>query len=51
MMLVDDIYIIIGSANINQRSMAGTRDTEIAVGSFQPNLMHQGILILVDNFC
>ena len=32
MMIVDDTYIIIGSANINQRSMAGTRDTEIAVG-------------------
>ena len=43
MMLVDDIYIIIGSANINQRSMAGTRDTEIAVGSYQPNLLDQGM--------
>jgi len=42
MMIVDDTYIIIGSANINQRSMAGTRDTEIAVGCFQPNLMNQG---------
>lgn len=30
-------YIIIGSANINQRSMDGSRDTEIAMGSFQPN--------------
>ena len=30
-------YIIIGSANINQRSMDGGRDTEIAMGSFQPN--------------
>jgi len=29
-------YIIIGSANINQRSMDGGRDTEIAVGGFQP---------------
>ena len=42
MMIVDDTYIIIGSANINQRSMAGTRDTEIAVGCYQPNLMKQG---------
>ena len=33
MMIVDDTYIIIGSANINQRSMAGTRDTEIAMGT------------------
>ena len=36
MMIVDDDYIIIGSANINQRSMGGTRDSEIAVGGFQP---------------
>lgn len=33
---VDDEYIIIGSANINQRSMDGARDTEIAMGAFQP---------------
>ena len=45
MMIVDDTYIIIGSANINQRSMAGTRDTEIAVGCFQPNLMNQGTYV------
>lgn len=36
MMIVDDAYFIVGSANINQRSMAGTRDTEIAVGGWQP---------------
>ena len=36
MMIVDDAYIIVGSANINERSMAGTRDTEIAVGCWQP---------------
>ncbi|KAM0851974.1 hypothetical protein ACQ4PT_052093 [Festuca glaucescens] len=33
---VDDEYIIIGSANINQRSMDGARDSEIAMGAFQP---------------
>lgn len=33
---VDDEYIVIGSANINQRSMDGARDTEIAMGGFQP---------------
>ena len=33
---VDDEYIIIGSANINQRSMDGARDSEIAMGSYQP---------------
>jgi len=36
MMIVDDAYIIVGSANINERSMSGTRDTEIAVGCWQP---------------
>ena len=36
-MIVDDAYIIVGSANINQRSMAGTRDTEMAVGCWQPS--------------
>ncbi|MED6212355.1 Phospholipase D [Stylosanthes scabra] len=36
MMIVDDEYIIIGSANINQRSMNGGRDTEIAMGAYQP---------------
>ncbi|XP_052192691.1 phospholipase D beta 2-like [Diospyros lotus] len=35
-MIVDDEYIIMGSANINQRSMEGTRDTEIAMGAYQP---------------
>lgn len=31
MMIVDDESVIIGSANINDRSMLGLRDTEIAV--------------------
>ncbi|KAL9815885.1 Phospholipase D beta 2 [Arabidopsis thaliana] len=35
-MVVDDEYVVIGSANINQRSMEGTRDTEIAMGAYQP---------------
>ena len=30
-MIVDDTYVIIGSANINDRSMLGDRDSEIAV--------------------
>lgn len=34
---VDDEYIIVGSANVNQRSMDGGRDTEIAVGAYQPS--------------
>lgn len=36
-MTVDDEYIIIGSANINQRSMDGARDSEIAMGAYQPS--------------
>ena len=35
-MVVHDEYVVIGSANINQRSMEGTRDTEIAMGAYQP---------------
>ena len=34
MMIVDDNYAIIGSANINDRSMIGVRDSEIAVRFF-----------------
>jgi len=37
MMIVDDTYIIVGSANINNRSLSGTRDTEIAIGAWQPH--------------
>eukprot|EP01102_Stenamoeba_stenopodia_P007791 TRINITY_DN2197_c0_g1_i1.p1 TRINITY_DN2197_c0_g1~~TRINITY_DN2197_c0_g1_i1.p1 ORF type:complete len:683 (-),score=145.33 TRINITY_DN2197_c0_g1_i1:1155-3203(-) len=37
LMIADDEYIICGSANINERSMAGNRDTEIAIGAYQPN--------------
>ena len=33
--VVDDEYIIIGFANINQRSMDGVQDTEIAMGAYQ----------------
>mmetsp|Transcript_4276 Transcript_4276/g.10346 ORF Transcript_4276/g.10346 Transcript_4276/m.10346 type:complete len:519 (+) Transcript_4276:894-2450(+) len=35
LMIVDDEYALVGSANINMRSMAGTRDSELAVGCFQ----------------
>jgi phospholipase D1/2 len=30
-MIVDDLYAILGSANINDRSLLGTRDSELAV--------------------
>ncbi|KAH9291408.1 hypothetical protein KI387_043402, partial [Taxus chinensis] len=33
---IDDGYIILGSANINQRSMDGARDSEIAMGAYKP---------------
>ena len=32
MMIVDDAWIIIGSANLNERSMSGSMDSEICVG-------------------
>lgn len=35
LMIVDDEYVLVGSANINQRSLDGTRDTEICIGAFQ----------------
>eukprot|EP01004_Peranema_trichophorum_P005911 NODE_4750_length_1119_cov_59.240964_g4214_i0.p1 GENE.NODE_4750_length_1119_cov_59.240964_g4214_i0~~NODE_4750_length_1119_cov_59.240964_g4214_i0.p1 ORF type:complete len:255 (-),score=54.98 NODE_4750_length_1119_cov_59.240964_g4214_i0:353-1060(-) len=39
MIIVDDEYILVGSANINQRSMGGNRDTEIAIGAVQDNYL------------
>jgi len=36
MMIVDDEFIIVGSANINERSLNGARDSEIAMGAYQP---------------
>ncbi|KAL9245596.1 hypothetical protein vseg_019227 [Gypsophila vaccaria] len=41
-MIVDDEYVLMGSANINQRSLAGTKDTEIAMGAYQPH--HTGAM-------
>ncbi|KAJ3677192.1 hypothetical protein LUZ60_002916 [Juncus effusus] len=40
LMIVDDEYVIMGSANLNQRSLAGDRDTEIAHGSYQPSYLN-----------
>jgi phospholipase D1/2 len=37
---VDDEYIILGSANVNQRSMDGARDTEIAIGGYQKHRLN-----------
>lgn len=41
-MIVDDEYVLVGSANINQRSLDGSRDTEIAVGAYQPTYTWAG---------
>eukprot|EP01094_Clydonella_sp_ATCC50884_P012634 TRINITY_DN2290_c0_g1_i2.p1 TRINITY_DN2290_c0_g1~~TRINITY_DN2290_c0_g1_i2.p1 ORF type:complete len:955 (+),score=336.28 TRINITY_DN2290_c0_g1_i2:60-2867(+) len=41
MMIVDDDYIIWGSANINDRSLKGDRDTEIAVEAWQPHFRRE----------
>lgn len=35
-------FVMEGSANINQRSQDGGRDTEIAMGAFQPNFQPPG---------
>jgi len=32
LMIADDFYVILGSANLNERSLAGDRDTEICCG-------------------
>jgi len=40
MTIFDDKYVLVGSANVNQRSLGGNRDSEIAVGAFQPD--HSG---------
>ncbi|KAL0319375.1 UNVERIFIED_CONTAM: Phospholipase D alpha 4 [Sesamum angustifolium] len=40
---VDDTYLLIGSANVNQRSMDGQRDTEIAIGCYQSKTREDGM--------
>jgi len=37
LMIVDDDFVILGSANINDRSMVGDRDSELAVILTQKN--------------
>jgi phospholipase D1/2 len=41
LMIVDDEYAILGSANINERSLAGDRDTEICIGGYQPGHVYK----------
>ncbi|KAF2368524.1 Phospholipase D C-terminal [Trinorchestia longiramus] len=40
--IFDDEYIIIGSGNINDRSMVGNRNTELAIGAHQPRIGASG---------
>lgn len=39
MVLCDDAVALIGSSNINQRSLDGARDSELLLGSWQPSHM------------
>lgn len=39
LLITDDEVALVGSANINMRSMAGTRDTEIAAAVWQPDYL------------
>ena len=39
MLIVDDVYFLAGSPNINQRSLDGARDSEIAIGCWQPHVL------------
>lgn len=41
-MIIDDQFVLMGSANINQRSLDGSRDTEIAMGAYQPKYTWAG---------
>lgn len=45
LMIIDDQTVICGSANINDRSMVATRDSEIAV------IIHVGILYYLCCIC
>jgi phospholipase D1/2 len=40
MMMADDRYIILGSANVNERSMHGERDSEICIGLWPDSPQH-----------
>jgi len=37
--IFDDDYVLVGSANINQRSMDGARDTEVLVGGLEGGVL------------
>jgi hypothetical protein len=51
LMIVDDEYVIVGSANINERSLSGNGDTEICVGGMLSSLSCSYELIPCSSFC
>ena len=50
MLIADDVYLLAGSPNLNQRSLDGSRDTEIAMGCWQPNCLSENATGGVHNF-
>ncbi len=55
LMIVDDCYVVMGSANVNDRSLLGTRDSELGVLVFDndrstADLRGNGKPVLVRNF-
>lgn len=42
LLITDDEVLLMGSANLNERSMCGVRDTELAFSAFQPNHRFNG---------
>ena len=43
LMIVDDTHVVLGSANINQRSLDGNRDSEICLHGFQKGCNMGGV--------
>ena len=43
LMIVDDMHVVLGSANINQRSLDGNRDSEICLHGFQRGCNRNGV--------
>eukprot|EP01080_Neovahlkampfia_damariscottae_P003168 gene3168-5484_t len=37
LMIIDDEFVILGSANVNERSLNPNGDTEMCIGAYQPN--------------
>jgi phospholipase D1/2 len=50
MMIVDDAWIIIGSANLNERSMSGSMDSEVCAGMWASPRQEVACLSALRNF-